>query len=146
MYHRILKAGVLCAYLSLLLLPIVPRFAAASGDTTSTSTSTSADVVSLYNPLGTDAESYDVRYIIGRVIRGILSIIGSIALLMFIYGGVLWMTSNGSPERVKKGRDILVWAVAGLGLIFSSYAIVNAILNALTEGSASGSDSTATVQ
>jgi hypothetical protein len=90
--------------------------------------------VTLYNPLGED----DVRVIIGRVIKGILGIIGSLAFLMFIYGGLMWMTSAGNADRVKKGQTILIWTVLGLGVIFSSYAAVNAILNAITAGSVSG--------
>lgn len=92
-------------------------------------------VVTLYNPLGED----DVRVIIGRVIKGILGIIGSLAFLMFIYGGLMWMTSAGNADRVKKGQTILIWTVLGLGVIFSSYAAVNAILNAITTGTVSGS-------
>ncbi len=90
--------------------------------------------VALYNPLG---ES-DVRVILGRVIRGFLSVVGSIALLMVVYGGVLWLTSAGNSDRIKKGKDVLVWAVLGLGVIFSAYAITNALLNALTTGSVTG--------
>ena len=93
-----------------------------------------AATVTLYNPLG---ES-DIRVIIGRVISGILSIVGSVALLMFIYGGTLWLTSAGMPDRVKKGKDILTWATLGLGVIFASYAAVNAVLNALTRGNVTG--------
>lgn len=96
-----------------------------------------AETVTLYNPLaGESGEGSDVRILIGRVIRGLLSIIGSIALLMFVYGGVLWLTSAGNSEMIKKGKNILVWAVLGLGVIFSAYAVTNALINALTTGSA----------
>lgn len=139
MYKRILQTIALLAYASMLVLPLVPQGALAQA-TVSTSTSSDCQdgTVCLYNPLGTNSDSYDIRLILGRVIRGILSIVGSLALLMFIYGGILWMTSNGKAESVKKGRDIIVWAIAGLVIIFSSYAIVNAILNAVTQGSISG--------
>lgn len=88
--------------------------------------------VTLYNPLGDET---DVRVIIGRVIKGVLSIIGSIAFLMFIYGGVLWLTSGGNSDAVKKGRDVLIWTTLGLAIIFAAYAIVSAVLNAITSGS-----------
>lgn len=91
---------------------------------------TSSTTVTLYNPLGED----DVRVIIGRVIKGVLSVIGSLALLMFIYGGVLWLTSAGNPEMVKKGKEILMWTTLGIVVIFASYAIVNALLYAITTG------------
>lgn len=117
------KVFVIGVYALVLLLPLLPHSALADS------------TVALYNPLG---ES-DVRVIIGRVIKGILSLIGSLAFVMFIYGGVLWLTSAGAADRVKKGRDILTWTTLGLGVIFASYAAVNAILNALVRGEVSPS-------
>jgi hypothetical protein len=80
--------------------------------------------VSLSNPLG----NATANTIIGRVINAILGVIGSLALLMFVYGGITWMTSSGAPEKVKKGRDIIVWSVIGLAIIFFSYALVNFVI------------------
>lgn len=71
---------------------------------------------------------------LGNVIKGILGIVGSLALAMFIYGGLMWLTSQGNPEKIKKGQDTIVWAVLGLVLIFSSYIILNFIFKALTRG------------
>ena len=62
------------------------------------------------------------------MISGILGIIGSVALIMFIYGGILWMTGGGSSQQVQKGKDTLIWAAAGLVVIFSAYAIVKFLL------------------
>lgn len=90
----------------------------------------SSTTVTLYNPLGEE----DARVIVGRVIKGVLSVIGSLALLMFMYGGVLWLTSGGNPEMVKKGKEILIWTTLGIVVIFASYAIVNALLFAITTG------------
>ncbi len=129
------------AFALILTLPLLPNLAHAGDATTTTATTATTTTaasttaaVTLYNPLG----ETDVRVIIGRVIKGILGLIGSLAFLMFIYGGMLWMTSAGNADRVKKGQSILVWTVLGLGVIFSSYAAVNAILNSLTTGSVNG--------
>lgn len=127
------KSLVILGTIALLAVPLVAPFLVHAQDTTSSSTT-----VTLYNPLGTTSEDSDIRVILGRVIRGLLSVIGSLALLMFVYGGVLWMTSAGNSERVKKGKDIIVWAVLGLGVIFSAYAITNALIQALTTGSVTG--------
>ncbi|SRR6056297_736283 len=70
----------------------------------------------------------DPNKLISKVINAILGVIGSLALLMFVFGGFTWMTSSGSPEKVKKGRDIIVWAVIGLAIIFFSYALVNLVI------------------
>ncbi len=80
----------------------------------------------LENPLGEGKT--DPRIIIGLAIKGAMSILGSLALATFIYGGFVWMLSAGNPEKVTKGRNILVWAFIGLVVIFSSYAIINFIL------------------
>ncbi len=86
----------------------------------------------LINPLG----ETDPRVLIGRVISALLSIIGSLVLLMFIYGGMLWITSMGEPKKVQKGKDILVWTVAGLGIVAAAYVLTTALINSLTTGSA----------
>jgi hypothetical protein len=92
-------------------------------------TGTNCDSVSLTNPLGGEGDDApSVNSIIGRVINAILGVIGSLALLMFVYGGITWMTSSGSPEKIKKGRDIIVWSVIGLAVIFFSYALVNLVI------------------
>ncbi len=85
----------------------------------------------LENPLG----ETDIRVIIGRVISALLGFSGALALLMFVWGGITWLTSGGNETRIKKGKDTLLWATIGLVVIFTSYAIVRAIVTALTTGS-----------
>lgn len=91
--------------------------------------------VKLINPLG---NVVDPRVFIGNVIKGLMSIIGSIALFMFVYGGFLWTTSMGEGKRVERGKTIMTWAVLGLAVIASAYVIVNAIILGLTQTSATG--------
>lgn len=67
----------------------------------------------------------DPTELIGRLIKIIIGFIGSIALLMFIYGGIRWLTSGGVPENVKKGKDAMVWSAIGMAVIFSAYIVVN---------------------
>jgi len=70
----------------------------------------------------------DPSALVGTILRSVLGLTGSIALLMFVYGGFLWLISGGSPDKIKKAQGILVWATLGLTLIFASYAIVDKIL------------------
>ena len=84
--------------------------------------------VSLDNPLTGQTGASNVNSLIGQIINGILGIVGSLALVMFIYGGFVWMTAAGNNERVTKGKDILIWAALGLVIIFTSYALVKFVL------------------
>jgi len=84
--------------------------------------------VQLPNPLGTGAEKTNIPTLLGNVAKAILGIVGSLALVMFIYGGIIWMTSSGNAEQVTKGKNIVIWATIGLVVIFSAYALVNFVL------------------
>lgn len=87
--------------------------------------------VQLTNPLGTS----DPREIIARIIQGALGVSGSIAFLMIVYGGILWLTAGVNPSHIDKGKKVLVWSVVGFAVIASAYVITTAVINALLTGS-----------
>jgi hypothetical protein len=60
----------------------------------------------------------------------IFSIIGSLAFVMFVYGGFMIILSMGNADRVKKGQQILVAAVIGMSIAFGAYILVDFILDA----------------
>ena len=96
--------------------------------------SSTADVhnsngTSLDNPLGKDVKTPQI--LIGKIITAVMGVVGSIALLMFIYGGLVWMTSSGNQESVKKGRNIILWSAVGLIVVFMSYALTRFVLNTI---------------
>ncbi len=84
----------------------------------------------LDNPLQTT----DIRDVIGRLIQAVLGVTGSIALFMFVYGGFLWLISGGEADKVKKGKDVMKWAILGLVVIVGAYTIVRTIITALESG------------
>jgi hypothetical protein len=67
-----------------------------------------------------------------RIITGMLGVVGTLSLVVFIYGGILWLSSKGNPEQVQKGKDVFIYALIGMAVTFSSYAILNLVLTALT--------------
>lgn len=87
------------------------------------------DTVCIDDPL--QGAGSDPNILIGKVINATLGIVGSLALVMFIYGGFTWMLAAGNDQRVQKGKDILVWATVGLIVIFASYAMVRFVFTGL---------------
>jgi hypothetical protein len=65
-----------------------------------------------------------------NVAKWILGIVGSIALLFFIYGGFTFLISGGSATQVDKGKKIITGAVIGLVIVFASYLIIKFVLQA----------------
>ncbi|MFH1430814.1 MAG: pilin [Candidatus Uhrbacteria bacterium] len=74
------------------------------------------------------------------VTKFIFSLIGSLALLMFVIGGFWWLTSGGKADMVKKGKDTIMYAVVGLVIVFSAWVIVNFIIASLTNQKITGTN------
>ena len=86
---------------------------------------------SLDNPLTGSQGAISPEDLSARLINGALGFVGVIALIMFIYGGFVWLTSAGSAGKVSKGKNIMIWAILGIVVIFFSYAILNTVFGIL---------------
>jgi hypothetical protein len=58
-----------------------------------------------------------------NIIQWVLSFVGVLFLILMIYGGFTWMTSNGNQESIQKAQKIVGSAVIGLVIVLSAYAI-----------------------
>ncbi len=67
--------------------------------------------------------------LIGVGIRIVMGIIGSIALLILIYAGFLWMTAAGNSSKEQQAMKTMLWGGMGVIIILSSYAVVQFIFN-----------------
>jgi hypothetical protein len=108
-----------------------PALATATGFTGSTEVPEKVNSQSsktLPNPLGTD----NPNVLIGNIINFVLGFVGTIALVLFIYGGFTWMLSAGAPAKVKKGKDIIVWSIIGLFVVFTAYILVRFVIQGVT--------------
>lgn len=73
----------------------------------------------------------DVRGYAIYLMRLILSLVGTLSLLAFVYGGMTFLLSAGNQESVKKGVGILKAAVIGLLITFSSVLAMNLFFRTL---------------
>lgn len=94
-------------------------------------TTSSNGTVKLCNPLGSGPDKTDIPKFLGTIINYAMGIVGSLALVMFIYGGLTWMLSGGNEELVKKGKNTAIWAAFGIALIFTSYALVKFVISTI---------------
>ena len=54
--------------------------------------------------------------------------VGVLAVAGFVYGGILYITSGGSPEQVKKSRTIFTNVVIGIIAFGGMFALLNFIV------------------
>lgn len=77
-------------------------------------------------PLG---EGVTLEILIGRAISALFGLMGIASLAIFIYAGFTWMTAAGSADKVKQAKRSMQYAVIGLIVSFSSYAVLDYLLN-----------------
>ena len=92
-----------------------------AGGSVTPRTSTPAPTVRLFNPLAGASTIVDI---INRIINMIMGTVGAGALLMFIYGGITWMTAGGDAKKVTDAQMILKNSTLGILLLMFSYTII----------------------
>lgn len=86
------------------------------------------EIIKIAKAVGTDFGDVNT---VGEYVNGILGwlmpIAGGLALLMVIYVGYLYMTSQGNPENINQAKEILIGVIVGIVLLFSITLILNEI-------------------
>jgi len=89
------------------------------------------------NPTGmspTDCGDYVINDFLALAIKisqFVFGILGSLTLLMFVYGGVMFLISAGSADKVGQAKKIITAAVVGLLIVFGSWLIINFVFKAM---------------
>lgn len=66
--------------------------------------------------------------LIGTIVNTLLFIAGALAVIVIIFGGILYVTSTGDSKRIEQAKNTIFYAVAGLIVTVLAYAIVNFVL------------------
>ena len=66
-----------------------------------------------------------------QVTNTILYIVGIIAVIMLIIGGIRYVTSGGDAKQVTDAKNTVLYAIIGLVIAFLAFAIVNFVISAL---------------
>jgi hypothetical protein len=77
------------------------------------------------------ASSKDLVATIESIVNLVLTFLGGIAVLLFLYGGFKWFTSQGNSDQIDAAKKIMGSAVVGLAIIFASYAAAQYIITQL---------------
>ncbi|MDB5183848.1 MAG: rane protein of unknown function [Candidatus Saccharibacteria bacterium] len=74
------------------------------------------------------AQQDDFKTLMGKIINTLLIVLGMIAVIMIVIGGIRYTTSNGDSAQIKSAKDTILYAVVGLVVAIMAYAIVNFVL------------------
>lgn len=73
----------------------------------------------------------DIWAIFLGIIDILLRVGGIAAVIYVIYGGFLYMTSQGEPDRTKQAKETIIGAIIGLVIVMMATQIVSFIGNRL---------------
>ena len=65
---------------------------------------------------------------ITQIINVLLFVIGAIAVIMIILGGIRYVLSNGDSAQITSAKNTVLYSVIGLVVALLAYAIVNFVV------------------
>lgn len=67
--------------------------------------------------------------VLRRVTRIVAVITGSVAVIMVLVGGIMYITSGGDPGKVSTAKNTVVYAAVGLVIIVLAQALIAFIIS-----------------
>lgn len=89
--------------------------------------------------LGTEYGAYsglgnaDPRSVVAGIIKAVMGLLGVGALIIFLYSGFEWMTAGGNDTKVNDAKKRLWYAIIGMGVLLSAYAITMFVFRVVYE-------------
>ena len=80
--------------------------------------------------VGGDTNTTTLEEQIKTITNILLFVIGAIAVIAIIIGGIRYVTSNGDSGATKSAKDTVLYAVIGLVVAILAFAIVNFVVTA----------------
>lgn len=111
-----IRVGIYAVY-SVFLVTVANFTFAASGGS-------QAFTVTLKNPLGSTETLYAF---IQKILKLAVDIGTPVAVLFIIYAGFLFVSAQGSEDKITKAKNAFMWAIVGAGIILLAQVIATAL-------------------
>lgn len=90
--------------------------------------------------IDTGATSDDVNNVITLAINIISIIVGVVAVIMIVFGGFKYITSNGDSGAVSGAKNTILYAIIGLIVVALAQIIVRFVLTTVSENTTAGDE------
>ena len=78
-----------------------------------------------------DGNTVPLGNYVKSIINVLLFIVGAVAVIVIIVGGISYVVSAGDPAKVKKAKDTILYAVVGLVVALLAFAIIRFVTDSL---------------
>ena len=138
-------AGILGIF-GLSMVPATTNAASSVCDQLKADNTTSQEVLKANGCSGA-GDSAEFSGVIVGIINGIVGVLGIVAAIFIVVGGVNYMTSQGDPGKTKKAKDTILYATIGLIIAALAFAIVNfVVVNILKDTGSNSSPDEVTIE
>lgn len=72
---------------------------------------------------GPNAQHIDPKIIIINLVQIILGFLGFVFVILILYAGIRWMTSEGNEKTIEEAKDTLRSSTIGLIIVLMAYSI-----------------------
>ncbi len=73
----------------------------------------------------------DIRTIIAKLIKVVLTLLATIFLVLMFLAGFKWMTASGNESQIDEAKKTITQSVIGLAIVLSAYAVTSFVFNNL---------------
>lgn len=64
-----------------------------------------------------------------KIANVLVFIVGAVAVILIIVGGLRYVLSAGDPKSTKEAKDTVLYAIVGVVVAITAYAMVNFVFN-----------------
>jgi len=87
---------------------------------------------------GQPTELFGSAGIVTTITNTLLFVVGALAVVMIIVGGLRYVVSGGNATAVSAAKNTILYAIVGLVVAFLAFAAINWVLGVLAPGSNAG--------
>ena len=73
----------------------------------------------------------DAENMVGKILQTVFGIVGVVAVIVMIIGGIMYTTSQGDSTKLTNAKNAILYAAIGLIVSLLSFAIVTFIVQAM---------------
>jgi hypothetical protein len=79
----------------------------------------------------TGGSGADLGTIMGNIEKAVALIFSAVAVICFVLAAIMFLTAEGSPEKIKTARSAFFWGIAGIVVGIMAFTIIAIVASAL---------------
>ena len=83
-------------------------------------------------PTGAKADLFATNGLFNKIANTLIFLVGAIAVLFLIIGGLRYVVSNGDAKNVEAAKNTILYAIVGIVVAILAYAAVKFVIGTLT--------------